>query len=155
MTKAAPGGLFYFDDLSVGQTFLSGTVTLDEAQIIEFGSRYDPQLFHTDAEAAKDTFFRGLAASGWQTAAVSMRLMVDNGLPLAGGLIGAGATIEWPEPTRPGDVLQVESTIEALVPSKSRPDRGIAIVRCVTRDQEGRVRQIMTGKMIVPRRVSS
>jgi len=142
----------YFDDLIVGLKLVSGTHALNEAQIIAFGTEFDPQPFHTDPEAAKTTFFKGLAASGWHTAGISMRLMVEGGLPLAGGLIGAGATIEWPEPTRPGDILQVESEIVELIPSKSRPDRGIAIVRCVTLNQERKVRQIMTSKLVVPRR---
>ncbi len=143
---------YYFDDLTVGMRLLSGTHALDQDQIIAFGKLYDPQPFHTDPEAAKSTFFGGLAASGWQTAGISMRLMAEGGLPLAGGLIGAGCTIEWPEPTRPGDVLKVACEIVELIPSKSRPDRGIAVVRCVTTNQDGRVRQVMTGKMIVPRR---
>lgn len=142
----------YFDDLIVGLKLVSGTHALNEAQIIAFGTEFDPQPFHTDPEAAKTTFFKGLAASGWHTAGISMRLMVEGGLPLAGGHIGAGATIEWPEPTRPGDILQVESEIVELIPSKSRPDRGIAIVRCVTLNQERKVRQIMTSKLVVPRR---
>ncbi len=147
------GSALYFDDLRVGQTLVSGTHALDEAQIIAFGRLYDPQPFHTDPEAAKTTFFKGLAASGWQTAGLSMRLMVEGGLPFAGGLIGAGCTIEWPEPTRPGDILQVECEIVELIPSKSRPDRGLVVTRCVTRNQDRKVLQIMTGKMVVPRRV--
>ncbi len=142
----------YFDDLVVGQTLVSGTHALNEAQIIAFGTEFDPQPFHTDPQAAKTAFFKGLAASGWHTAGISMRLMVEGGLPFAGGLIGAGCTLEWPEPTRPGDILQVECEIVELIPSKSRLDRGLVIVRCVTLNQERKVRQIMTGKMIVPRR---
>ena len=142
----------YFDDLHVGQRFVSGTHRIDEAQIIAFASEFDPQLFHVDSEAAKSTFFQELVASGWHTAAITMRLMVNSGLPIAGGLIGAAAEIAWPKPTRPGDTLHVESEVIELRPLRSRPDRGIATVRNETRDQNGEIVQVMTAKMIVPRR---
>ena len=94
--------LFYLDDLQVGQRFVSGTHLIDEKQIVAFASQFDPQPFHLDAEAAKHTLFAGLVASGWHTAAITMRLMVDGGLPIAGGLVGAGGECAWPKPTRPG-----------------------------------------------------
>ena len=143
----------YLDDLYVGQHFTSGTHVIDEADIKAFAQKFDPQPFHLDNEAAKHTLFAGLAASGWHTAAITMRLLVETGLPLVGGIVGAGGTLEWPKPTRPGDTLQVESEVMEITLSRSRPDRGIATVRSVTRNQHGDVVQTLTAKLIVPRRV--
>ncbi len=142
----------YLDDLAVGQRFLSATYALDEAQIKAFARQFDPQPFHLDDDAAQDSLFSGLAASGWHTAAITMRLLVDAGLPLAGGIIGAGGELAWPQPTRPGDLLQVESEVLEIMPSRSRPDRGMAIVRILTRNQKNEVVQQLTAKVIVPRR---
>ena len=140
------------DDLRVGQRFVSGTHQIDEGQIRAFAAQFDPQPFHLDAEAAQGTLFGGLVASGWHTAAVTMRLLVESGLPVAGGIIGAGAEITWPNPTRPGDVLQVESEVLALRPSRSRPDGGIATMRSETRTQRGDTVQVFVAKLVVPRR---
>ncbi len=145
--------LFYLDDLKVGQRFTSRTQTIDEAQIKAFARDFDPQPFHLDEEAARKSFFGGLVASGWHTAAVTMRLLVDQGLPLAGGLIGASGELAWPQATRPGDTLRVESEIVAVTPSRSRPDRGSVTVRSVTRNQRDEVVQDFTAKLIVPRRI--
>ena len=145
----------YFDDLQVGQRFYSGTHLVDEAQIKAFAQQFDPQPFHLDAEAAKSSLFEGLVASGWHTAAITMRLMVTSGLPIAGGIIGAGGDIAWPKPTRPGSVLHVESEILEMKPSKSRPDRGMVTIRNETRDQNGEIVQVMTAKLVVPRRPSN
>ena len=142
----------YLDDLQVGQRFTSGTHVVDEAEIKAFAQKFDPQPFHLDNEAARHTLFAGLAGSGWHTAAITMRLLVDAGLPLAGGIIGAGGTLEWPKPTRPGDTLQVESEVLEITPSRSRPDRGTATVRSLTRNQHGDVVLSWTAKVIVPRR---
>jgi acyl dehydratase len=141
----------YLEDLQVGQRFLSGTHLIDEAQIRAFAEQFDPQPFHRDSETAKATLFEGLVASGWHTAAVSMRLLVDGGLPIAGGLVGAGAEIAWLRPVRPGAVLHVESEILELKPSRSRPDRGLVTVRSETRDQLGEVVQVVVAKLVVPR----
>jgi len=144
--------LLYFDDLRVGQRFTSGTHLLDEEQIKTFARQFDPQPFHLDAEAAQKTLFAGLVASGWHTAAISMRLQVESGLPIAGGLIGAGAEITWPKPVRPGALLHVESEILELRPSRSRPDRGVATVRSETRNQLGEIVQVLIAKLVVPRK---
>ncbi len=144
--------LFYLDDLKVGQRFVSGSHELDEAQIKAFAAQFDPQLFHLDAEAAKDTFFGGLVASGWHTAAITMKLLVAGGAPLAGGVIGAGGELVWPRPTRPGDSLHVESEIIEIRPSRSRPERGTVTVRSQTLNQRGEVVQEMTAKLVVQRR---
>jgi acyl dehydratase len=142
----------YLDDLHVGQRFASGTYVVDEGQIIAFAGQFDPQPFHLDDKAARATLFGGLAASGWHTAAVTMRLLVDSGLPIAGGIVGAGGEISWPQPTRPGDILRVESEVVEIKPSRSRPDRGMVVVRSDTRNQRGEVVQTLTAKLIVPRR---
>ena len=141
----------YLDDLAVGQRFETATCTVSEAQIKAFAREFDPQPFHLDDEAARASLFEGLAASGWHTAAITMRLLVDRGIP-AGGLIGAGAEIAWPRPTRPGDTLQVHSEIVEVAASRSRPDRGLVVVRNETRNQRGEVVQAFTGKLIVFRR---
>jgi acyl dehydratase len=145
-------GRLYLDDLRVGQRFTSATHAVDAAQITAYARQFDPQPFHLDEEAAKATLFGGLAASGWHTMAMTMRLLVEAGLPLAGGIIGAGAEIAWPQPTRPGDVLRVVSEIEEITPSRSRPDRGMVRVRSETRNQRDEVVQVLTSKLIVPRR---
>jgi acyl dehydratase len=143
----------YLDDLHVGRRFTSRTHVIDEAQITAFARQFDPQPFHLDDEAAKRTIFAGLVASGWHTAAITMRLLVETGLPLEGGIIGVGGELAWPKPTRPGDTLQVESEVLSITPSRSRPDRGMATVRSLTRNQGKEVVQELTAKLIVPRRV--
>ena len=143
--------LLYLDDLHVGRRFTSGTHALDERQITAFAREFDPQPFHTDHEAAKATVFHGLVASGWHTAAITMRLQVNGGLPIAGGIVGLGGEVAWPTATRPGDVLHVESEVVEVVPSRSRPDRGRVTVRSETRNQRGEVVQTATVKLLVPR----
>lgn len=145
----------YLEDFSAGQRFLSGTHAMDAEQIKAFGSRFDPQPFHTDEAAAHASFFHGLAASGWHTAAVTMSLLVKSGMPIAGGLIGASCEIAWPRPTRPDDVLQVESEVLAVAPSRSKPDRGMITLKSETKNQKGEVVQILTSKMLVWRRPST
>jgi acyl dehydratase len=140
------------EDLHVGQRFASGSHHLDADQIRRFAEQYDPQPFHLDDAKAKTTLFAGLAASGWHTAAITMRLLVDSGLPLRGGIIGSGGEISWPKPTRPGDTLSVLSEIEEITPSRSRPDRGMIRVRNETRNQHGEVLQILIARLVVPRR---
>ncbi|MBD9595541.1 MaoC family dehydratase [Ensifer sp. ENS05] len=142
----------YLEDLHVGQRFTSATHTVDEAQIKTFAAQFDPQPFHLDEAAASDTLFKGLAASGWHTAAITMRLNVDTGLPFAGGLIGAGGDITWPAPTRPGDTLRVESEVVEIIPSRSKPDRGIAVVVSQTINQRNEVVQILKAKLVIARK---
>lgn len=151
-THEEPDHRFYLDDLYVGQQFVSGSHALDAQQIMAFAAQFDPQPFHLDAEAAKHGFFGELVASGWHTVAITMRLLVQGGVPVAGGVIGAGAEVSWPMPTRPGDVLHVETEVVDIKPSRSRPDRGIVTVRSATRNQRGEVVQILTAKLVVPRR---
>lgn len=148
MSDPAP---LYFDDLTVGRTFASGTRLVDAAEIKDFARQFDPQPFHLDEELAKGTFFKGLAASGWHTMAMTMRLMVEGGLPVAGGIIGAGGEISWPQATRPGDVLQVFSEVIEAKASRSRPDRGMVTVRSETRNQRGEVVQVLIAKLVAPK----
>jgi acyl dehydratase len=147
-----PAQPLYLDDLAVGDRFQSGEHAMDEAQIQAFAAQFDPQPFHLDDAAARTTLFGGLAASGWHTAAVTMRLQVTTGLPIAGGLIGAGAEISWPRPTRATDVLHVVSEVVEIQPSRSKPDRGMVAVRSETRNQHGEVLQLSTVRIVVPRR---
>jgi len=145
--------IVYFDDLHLGQRFVSRTHRIDESQITDFALQFDPQPFHTDSEAAKGTLFHGLVASGWHTGAISMRLLVESGPHIAGGMVGVNVDISWPQPTRPGTLLHVESEIVELKPSRSKPDRGIAVIRSETRDEHGELLQTMRATVIVPRRV--
>lgn len=153
MSDQIPADRLHLDDLHVGQRFTSASHTIDEAQIKAFAAQFDPQPFHTDEQAAKGTFFKGLAASGWHTAAITMRLNVEGGLPLAGGIIGAGGEITWPAPTRPGDTLHVESEVMEVTPSRSKPDRGIAVIVSRTINQRDEIVQTLTAKLVVPRRL--
>ncbi|HMA48679.1 MAG TPA: MaoC family dehydratase [Magnetospirillaceae bacterium] len=141
----------YLEDLVPGQLFESGSHTLTATEIKDFAGRYDPQFFHLDDEAAKASLFGGLAASGWNVASVTMRLMVESS-PIAGGLIGAGAEIAWPRPTRPGDTLRVVTEVVEVTPSRSRPERGMVLVRCKTLNQLDEIVQTMASRMVVPRR---
>jgi acyl dehydratase len=147
-------GPYYLDDLRVGQRFTTGEYELSADRAIAFARDWDPQPFHTDPGAAADSFFGELVASGWHTAAITMRLIVQD-LPIAGGLIGAGGEISWPAPTRPGAVLHVEGEVLEVRPSRSRPDRGMAVVRMETKDRDGGVAQVFTVTMVVPRRPSA
>jgi acyl dehydratase len=144
--------LLYLDVLRIGQQFVSQSHEIDEDQIVRFAREFDPQPFHLDEAAAKRTAFGGLVASGWHTAALTMRLLVEGGAPIAGGMVGAGGEITWLKPTRPGDTLQVHSEVVEITPSRSRPDRGIVTIRMETRNQHGDVLQRFVGKLIVPRR---
>jgi acyl dehydratase len=128
-------------------------VSVDADSIKAFARQFDPQPFHLDEATAARTFFGGLAASGWHTAAITMKLLVKGGLPLAGGIIGAGVEeVRWPRPVRPGDRLRVESEVLEVRPSRSRPEQGLAKIRTTTLNQNGEPVQVMTSNLIVPRR---
>jgi len=142
----------YLDDLRPGQQFESGRHQITEADIIAFASEFDPQPFHLDPVAAGGSFFGTLVASGWHTAAVTMRLLVTGDMQIAGGVVGGGAELTWPQPTRPGDTLQVFSEVIAVRPSRSRPDRGIVTLRSETRNQHGEPVQVLVSQLIVPRK---
>ena len=142
----------YLEDLVVGQSFTSGSQIVTVEAIKAFARQFDPQPFHLDEAAAAKSFFGGLAASGWHTAAITMKLLVESGMRLSGGLIGAGGELTWPRPTRPGDVLRVVSEVLAVTPSRSRPERGFVTVKCETRNQHGEAVQVMTSRMLVWRK---
>ena len=142
----------YLDDLAVGQRFKTGTVVVGVEAIKEFAARFDPQPFHLDEATAKDSIFGELVASGWHTAALVMRLLVEGDMKVAGGLIGLGGEITWPRPTKPGDVLHVESEVLEVKPSRSRPDSGIVKVRNTALNQDGEAVEIFTVNMLVPRK---
>jgi acyl dehydratase len=146
--------LLYFDDLKVGDKFSSTTFELNQADLTRFAGEFDPQPFHLDDAAARSTLFGGLAASGWHTAAITMRLLVTSGPRLANGIIGMGGEIEWKSPARPGDVLRVESEVAELIASRSRSDRGVLVLRSTTRNQRDEAVQVLTARLMLARRAS-
>jgi acyl dehydratase len=149
-------GRRYLEDFAVGQTFGSGRLRVDKEQIKAFAAEFDPQPFHLDADAARDTIFRGLAASGWHTAALTMRLLVESELGPAGGIVGAGFDeFRWPRAVRPGDELHIESEVLEVRPSRSRSNQGLVKVRTTTLNQNNEAVQIQIANLIVPRRRSA
>jgi acyl dehydratase len=147
----ATNGLLYLDNFHVGQKFFASQRYLVGPEDIKaFATRFDPQPFHLDENAAAETLFRGLVASGWHTAAITMRLFVTSGLPIAGGIIGAGAQIAWPRPVRPGDELYVESEVTEVRPSRSKPAQGVLTMVITTRNQRDEVVQTLTTSLIGP-----
>lgn len=143
----------YLEDFAVGQSYGSGRLRVDRERIKSFAAEFDPQPFHLDEDAARVTIFQGLAASGWHTAAATMRLLVEGELKPAGGIIGMGfEEFRWPRPVRPGDELRVESEVLEVRPSKSRPDQGLIKVRTTTLNQASEAVQVTVGSLLVPRR---
>jgi acyl dehydratase len=144
--------LLYLEDLQVGQRFTSASYVIEVARMKEFAAEFDPQPFHLEEAAAEGSIFKGLAASGWHTAAVAMLLLVTGGLPFANGIVGLGGEIAWPKPTRAGDTLHVESEIVEITPSRSKPQQGVVTVRGTTLNQNGDAVYILTAKLLVLRR---
>ena len=143
----------YLEDLQVGDRFESDAFEVTEEGIIAFARQFDPQPFHLDVQAAEQSVFRGLVASGWHTAAMSMRLFVTGGLKLAGGSVGLGVDeLRWPRPVKPGDTLRLQTEIMEVRPSKSKLDRGIIRIRNVTTNQRGEVVQTFFASVLVRRR---
>jgi acyl dehydratase len=143
----------YLEDFAVGQTFGSARLRIDVERIKSFAAEFDPQPFHLDVEAAIDSVFRGLAASGWHTDALTMRLLVESELKPAGEVVGTGFDeFRWPRPVRPGDELRVESEVLEVRSSKSRPEQGLVKVRTTTLNQDGEAVQVSIGNLLVPRR---
>jgi acyl dehydratase len=142
----------YLEDFTVGQLYGSGRLRVEEERIKAFACEFDPQPFHLGDEAARQTIFRGLAASGWHTAALTMRLLVKSDLKPAGGIIGMGFfEFRWPVPVRPGDELHVESEVLEVRRSNSRPNQGLIKVRTTTLNQNGEAVQIQVGNLLVSR----
>jgi acyl dehydratase len=143
----------YLEDFTVGQIFGSGQVRIDNERAKAFAAEFDPQPFHLDEDAARGSIFRGLTASGWYTAAVTMQLLVESELNPAGGIVGVGFDeFRWPRPVRPGDELRLESEILEVRPSKSRPEQGLIKVRTTTLNQDGAAVQVLVANLVVPRR---
>ncbi len=143
----------YLEDFAIGQIYRSGALTVDADDIKAFARRFDPQPFHLDEASAAKTFFGGLAASGWHTAALTMRLLVTEGVPIAGGIIGTGMEeMRWPRPVRPGDQLRIATEVLDVRQSRSRPEQGLLRIRTTTLNQNDEPVQILTGTLIVPRR---
>jgi acyl dehydratase len=147
----------FLEDYATGQVFGSpARIRVEPERIKSFAAEFDPQPFHLDETAASGSLFRGLAASGWHTAAITMRLLVESDLRPAGGIIGLGFDeIRWPRPVRPGDELRVESEVLEARTSKSRPDQGLIKVRTTTLNQNGEAVQIFVGNLLVLRRPNS
>jgi acyl dehydratase len=143
----------YLEDFTVGQTFGSGRLKVDTEQIKAFAAEFDPQPFHLDENAARETIFGGLAASGWHTAALTMRLLVESEIAPAGGIVGAGFDeFRWPRPVRPGDELHIESEVLEVRASRSRPHQGLIKVRTTTLNQMDEAVQVQIANLVVPRR---
>jgi acyl dehydratase len=143
----------YLEDFAAGQIYGSGRITVEEDRIKTFAAEFDPQPFHLDEDSARRSIFGGLAASGWHTAALTMRLLVESDFKPVGGIIGAGFDeFRWPLPVRPGDELHVESEVLEVRPSKSRLHQGLVKVRTTTKNQKGEVVQVSVGNLVVPRR---
>ena len=144
----------YLEDFAVGHVYGSEhIITVDKERIKTFAAEFDPQPFHLDEDAARQSIFGGLAASGWHTAALTMRLLVESEFKPAGGLIGAGFDeLRWPLPVRPGDQLHVESEVLDVRPSKSRPHLGLVKLRITTTNQKGEAVQVFVANIVVPRR---
>lgn len=143
----------YLEDLHVGDRFESDAFAVTENDIMAFARAFDPQPFHLDASAAEQSVFRGLVASGWHTAAMTMKLFVTGGLRLAGGSVGLGVDeLRWPRPVRPGDTLRLQTEIMEIRPSRSKADRGIIRIRNTTTNQNGEVVQTFFASVLVRRR---
>jgi len=143
----------YLEDYEVGQRYGSGVARVEAGRMTSFAAEFDPQPFHLSEAAAASTIFAGLAASGWLTAAITMRLMVEGDLKPAGGIVGLGFDeFRWPKPVRAGDELRVESEILEVRPSRSRPDQGLIKVRNTTSNQKGDAVQVTLGNLLVRRR---
>jgi acyl dehydratase len=144
--------MLYFEDLAVGQRYFTATRRVDAAEIVEFAAKYDPQPFHLDPAAAKDSLFGGLAASGWHSAAMMMRLIVDSEFKPAGGIVGSGGELMWLKPVRPGDELHAESEIVELRESRSRPLQGVVKLRITMLNQDNEAVQTFAPTLLVKRR---
>ncbi|MFN2645773.1 MAG: MaoC family dehydratase [Burkholderiales bacterium] len=147
----------YLEDFAPGQKYGGrARLVVNAERIKSFAAEFDPQPFHLDDTAARASIFCGLAASGWHTAAMTMRLLVESELEPAGGIVGAGFDeFRWPLPVRPGDELRVETEVLEVRASKSRPDIGIVKIRTTTLNQNGEAVQINVGNLMVPRRSAS
>lgn len=151
--KMATPTPIYYDDLSVGRVYRSGTLGVTAEEITTFAARYDPQPFHLDPIAAGRSVFGGLVASGWLTAALTMRLMVTSEFSFGHGVVGLGVeSLRWPQPVRPGDELSATVEIEAMRVSASKPGFGVVKIRTTTTNQRAEIVQVMSSNILVQRR---
>jgi acyl dehydratase len=147
------GDLLHYEDFPAGEVVTYGAYEVTAEEIKAFAAEFDPQPFHLDEDSARRSIFGGLAASGWHTAALTMRLLVESDFKPVGGIVGAGFDeFRWPVPVRPGDELHVESEVLEVRPSKSRPHQGLLKVRTTTKNQNGEAVQVSVGNLVVPRR---
>jgi acyl dehydratase len=144
--------ILYIEDLHIGQRFHAGPHLMTEERIKSFAAEFDPQPFHLDDAAARNTVFQGLAASGWHTAAVAIKMMVESDMRFSSGLIGFGGELTWPKPTRPGDILRLEAEVLEITPSRSKPQQGVVTVRTVVMNQADEPVYIFTAKILAFRR---
>jgi acyl dehydratase len=143
----------YLEDFAVGQTFGSGRLRVDGERALAFAAEFDPQPFHLDEVAARCSIFGQLTASGWHTAAMTMRLLIETELKPAGGIVGAGLDeCRWPRPVHPGDELRVECEVIEVRPSKSRPDQGLIKLRTTTLNQDNEPVLVHVVNLLVLRR---
>ncbi|GAA4492659.1 MaoC family dehydratase [Gluconacetobacter tumulicola] len=146
----------YLEDFAVGQIFRAGPVRIGEIEIKRFANTFDPQPFHLDDDEAKSSFFRGLAASGWHTAAITMRLLLESDLRPAGGIIGAGFDeLRWPRPVRPDDELRIEAEVREVIPSRSKPEQGMIKLQTTTLNQNDEPVQVSVGNLVVLRKIAA
>jgi len=144
--------MLYFEDIAAGQTYRSPELRVDAAAITDFAARFDPQPFHLDEAAARDSLFEGLAASGWHTAALTMKLCLSSDFRPAGGIIGVDGELLWPRAVRPGDALHVEIEVLETRTSRSRPRQGVVKILITTLNQQGDPVQTFTPTLFVDRR---
>jgi len=145
--------LLYFEDIHIGQQFITDGYSVDAEHIKNFAKQFDPQPFHLDEQLARQTIFKGLVASGWHTAAISMKLIVESiGVRFAGGIIGKQCQISWPSPTYPNDSLHVECEVESIESAINRPHWGIVKLRCHTFNQNKQIVQILVAEIIIHRK---
>jgi acyl dehydratase len=143
----------YFEDYPAGAVETLGRIDVDEQEVLAFARRYDPQAFHTDPAAARDSAFGGLIASGWHTASMMMRVLVDRYLSPVSSLGSPGIdALRWLAPVRPGDVLSVRATIVEARPSRSKPDRGLVVTLFETTNQHGVLVMSMSAMNLIARR---
>jgi|SRR6185312_1376398 len=142
----------YLEEFRVGERFRTAEYEMTEEKVIAFAREYDPQPFHVDHVAGKASVLGSLAASGWHTAAITMRLLVTSGLPFANGMVGLGGEIAWPRPTYPGDILHVECEILDVRPSRTKPRQGVVTIKNTTINQRGEQVQVFTAKILAFRR---
>jgi acyl dehydratase len=139
----------YLEDLAVGRSFRGGPITLELSDLTRFAREYDPQYFHTDPDAAKASIFGGLVGSGWQTAALTMRMLIQDSATFADGLVGLGGDLAWSRPVRPGDTLRAIGEVTKIAPSRSRPDRGVVTMDCRTVNQRDEIVLTLKADLLV------